>query len=68
MELAPLSVKEVGGKCCTIENFFIFIKLLLNLQVMRACIKSLTSSNFGQIGQLAIELASLERLKFSIDL
>ena len=32
---------------------------------MRACIKSRTSSNFGQIGPLATELASLERLKIS---
>ena len=30
---------------------------------MRTCIKSRTSSNFGQIGPLTIELAAFERLK-----
>ena len=30
---------------------------------MRTCIKSRTSSNFGQIGPLTMELAALERLK-----
>ena len=33
------------------------------LQVTRTCIKSRTSSNFGQIGQQTMELAALERLK-----
>ena len=45
-----------------------FSWLLLNrsflyLQVMRTCIKSRTSLNFGQIGPLTTELAVLERLK-----
>ena len=41
----------------------------LYLQVMRTCIKSWSSSNFGQIGPLTTELAALERLKkFPIDL
>ena len=35
----------------------------LCLQVTRTCIKSRTSSNFGQVGPLTTELAALERLK-----
>ena len=35
----------------------------LYLQVTRTCIKSRTSSNFGQIGRLTTELAALECLK-----
>ena len=35
----------------------------LYLQVTRTCMKSWTSSNFGQIGPLTKELAALERLK-----
>ena len=35
----------------------------LYLQVTRTCIKSRTTSNFGQIGPLATDLAALERLK-----
>ena len=35
----------------------------LNLQVTRTCIKSRTSSNFGQIGLQTTELAALEHLK-----
>ena len=31
-----------------------------SLQVTRTCIKSRTSSNFGQIGPLTMELAALE--------
>ena len=31
---------------------YFFIRSFLYLQVTRACIKSLTSSNFGQIGPL----------------
>ena len=40
-----------------------FIQSFLYLQVMRACIKSRMSSNFGQIGPLTTELAALEHLK-----
>ena len=45
-----------------------FFQLLLTwsflyLQVTRTCIKSRTSSNFGQIGPLTTELAALEHLK-----
>ena len=40
-----------------------FIRSFLYLQVTRTCIKSRTSSNFGQIGPLTTELAALERPK-----
>ena len=40
-----------------------FSRLLFYLQVRRTCIKSQTSSNFGQIGPLTRELAALEHLK-----
>ena len=43
----------------------LLIRSFLYLQVMRTCIKSWTSSNFGQIGPLTMELAALERLKIS---
>ena len=36
------------------------IRSFLYLQVTRTCIKSQTSSNFGQIGLLTTELAALE--------
>ena len=39
------------------------IRSFLYLQVTRTCIKSRTSSNFGQIGSLTTELAALERLR-----
>ena len=41
----------------------LLIRSFLYLQVTRTCIKSRTSSNFGQIGPLTMELAALERLK-----
>ena len=41
----------------------LLIRSVSYLQVTRTCIKSRTSSNFGQIGPLATELAALERLK-----
>ena len=41
----------------------LLIRSFLYLQVMRICIKSRTSSNFGQIGPATTELAALERLK-----
>ena len=46
----------------TFSQLFL-IRSFLNLQVKRTCIKSRTSSNFGQIGPLTMELAALERLK-----
>ena len=46
----------------TFSRLFL-IRSFLYLQVTRTCIKSRTSSNFGQIGPLITELAALERLK-----
>ena len=43
----------------------ILIRSFLYLQVTRTSIKSLTSSNFGQIGPLTTKLAVLERLNIS---
>ena len=41
----------------------LLIRSFLYLKVTRTCLKSRTSSNFGQIGPLTTELAALERLK-----
>ena len=41
----------------------LLIRSFLYLQVMRTCIKSRTSLNFGQVEPLTMELAALERLK-----
>ena len=41
----------------------LLIRSFLYLQVTRTCIKSRTSSNFGQVGPLTTELTALERLK-----
>ena len=41
----------------------LLIRSFLYLSVTRTCIKSRTSSNFGQVGPLTKELAALERLK-----
>ena len=46
----------------TFSRLFL-IRFFLYLQVTRTCIKSRTSSNFGQIGPLTMELAALELLK-----
>ena len=43
----------------------LLIRSLLYLHVTRTCIKSRTSSNFGQIGPLTTELTALERLQNS---
>ena len=43
----------------TFSRLFL-IRSFLYLQVTRTCIKSRTSSNFGQIGPLTTELAALE--------
>ena len=43
----------------------LLIRSFLYLQVKRMCIKSQTSSHFGQIGPLTMELAALEHLKHS---
>ena len=44
-------------------SLLLFIRSFLYLQVMRTCIKSRMSSNFGQNGPLTKELAALECLK-----
>ena len=46
----------------TFSQLFL-IRFFLYLQVMRTCIKSRTSSNFGQIRPPTTELAALEHLK-----
>ena len=57
----PLTYNEENG----VSTFsrLLLIRSFLYLQVTRTCIKSRTSSNFGQIGPLTKELAALERLK-----
>ena len=40
----------------------LLIRSFLYLQITRTCIKSRTSSNFGQTGPLTTELAAIERL------
>ena len=46
----------------------LLIRSFIYLQVTRTCIKSWTSSNFGQIGPLTTELSALECLKNFPDL
>ena len=55
---APIDLQ--WGKWCLHLFSFFFIQTFLYLQVTRTCIKSRTSSNFGQIGPLTTELAALE--------
>ena len=57
----PLTYNGVNG----VSTFsrLLLIRSFLYLQVMRTCIKSWTSLNFGQIRPLTTELAALERLK-----
>ena len=57
----PLTYKWENG----VSTFsrLLLVRFFLFLHVMRTCIKSRTSSNFGQIGPLTMELAALERLK-----
>ena len=54
-----------GEKGVSIFSRLLLLRSFLYLQVTRTCIKSRTSSNFGQIGPLSMELAALERLKKS---
>ena len=56
---------HIGENDVSTFSRLFFIRSLLYLQVTRTCIKSRTSSNFGQIGPLTTELAALERLKNS---
>ena len=51
---------ENGVSTC---SRLLLIRSFLYLQVTRTCIKSRTSSNFGQVEPLITELAALERLK-----
>ena len=57
----PLTYDEENG----VSNFspLLLIRSFLYLHVKRNCIKSRMSSNFGQIGPLTMELATLEHLK-----
>ena len=59
----PLTYNGENG----VSNFsqLLLIWSFVYLQVTRICIKSRTSSNFGQIGPVTTELAALERLKNS---
>ena len=58
---SPLTYNDENG----VSTFsqLLLIRSFLYLQVTRTCIKSGTSSNFGQIGLLTTELAALELLK-----
>ena len=58
---APMTYNGENG----VSTFsrLLLIRSFLYLQVTRTCIKSWTSSNFGQIGPLTKELAALESLK-----
>ena len=58
---APLTYNGENG-VSTVSRLLL-IRSFLYLQVTRKCIKSRTSSNFGQIGLLTTELAALESLK-----
>ena len=57
----PLTYNEENG----VSTFsrLLLIQSFLYLQATRTCIKSWTSSNFGQIGPVTTELAALEHLK-----
>ena len=57
----PLTYNGENG--VSIFSRLLLIRSFLYLQVTRTCIKSRTSSNFGQVGPLTTELAALERLK-----
>ena len=58
---APLTYN--GENDVSTFSRLLLIRSFSYLQVTRTCIKSRTSSNFGQIGPLTTELAALERLK-----
>ena len=51
-----------GEKGVSTFSWLLLIRSFMYLQVTRTCIKSRTSSNFGQIGLLTMDLAALERL------
>ena len=58
----PLSTYNGENDVSTFSRLF-FIRSFLYLQVIKMCIQSPKSSNFGQIGPLTVELAALEHLK-----
>ena len=58
----PLLTYNGENDVSTFSRLFL-VRSFLYLQVTRTCIKSQTSSNFGQIGPLTRELAALERLR-----
>ena len=60
-ESPPLTYN--GENSVSTFSRLLLIRSFLYLQVMRTCIKSRTSSNFGQINLLTMELAALERQK-----
>ena len=57
----PLTYNGENG-VSTFSRLLLILSFLY-LQVMRTCIESWTSLNFGQIGPLTTELAALEHLK-----
>ena len=57
----PLTYNEENG-VSTVSRLLL-IRSFFYLKVTRTCIKSRTSSNFGQIGPLTMELVALELLK-----
>ena len=57
----PLTYNGKNGVSTFSQLFLIWSSLYL--QVTRTCIKSRTSSNFGQFGPLTTELVALKRLK-----
>ena len=59
----PLTYNGVND--VSIFSRLFLIRFFLSLQVTRTCIKSRTSSNFGQIWPLTTELAVIEVLKIS---
>ena len=58
----PLTYNRENG--VSTFSLLLMIQSFIYLQVTRTCIKSQTSSNFGQIGPLTTELAALELLKY----
>ena len=63
----PSMIYNRENDVSTFSQLFL-IRSFVYLQVMRTCIKSWMSSNFGQIRSLTTELAALERLKTGMSL
>ena len=62
--VGELNFQYTNYDVSTFSRLFL-IRFFLYLQVTRTCIKSRRSLTLGQIGPLTMELATLERLKFS---